>query len=53
MASAATEATTGAMYGALDLAESIRFGTLAAKDSDHVPHIARRGIKFNAPPGCA
>ena len=38
----------GAMYGGLDLAESIRQGMLAdLKDSDHCPYIARRGIKFN------
>ncbi len=40
----------GAMYGALDLAEAIRLNTLdAMNDSDHVPYIARRGIKFNIP----
>jgi hypothetical protein len=40
----------GAMYGGLDVAEAIRTGTLdALKDSDHKPHIARRGIKFNIP----
>ena len=40
----------GAMYGGLDIAEAIRTGTLdALKDSDHQPHIARRGIKFNIP----
>jgi len=40
----------GAMYGALDLAEAIRLGTLDSfGDSDHTPHIERRGIKFNAP----
>ena len=40
----------GAMYGGLDVAEAIRTGTLAAmKDSDHAPHIAQRGIKFNIP----
>ncbi|MEI7945545.1 MAG: carbohydrate-binding family 6 protein [bacterium] len=40
----------GAMYGGLDIAEAIRTGTLnALKDSDHTPHIARRGIKFNIP----
>jgi hypothetical protein len=40
----------GAMYGGLDIAEAIRTGTLdALKDSDHKPHIARRGIKFNLP----
>ncbi len=41
---------TGAMYGGLDIAEAIRTGTLdSLKDSDHQPHIARRGIKFNIP----
>lgn len=41
---------TGAMYGGLDVAEAIRTGTLdAMKDSDHRPHIAQRGIKFNIP----
>ena len=41
---------TGAMYGGLDIAEAIRFGTLdSLKDSDHSPHIERRGIKFNIP----
>jgi hypothetical protein len=40
----------GAMYGGLDIAEAIRTGTLdSLKDSDHSPHIARRGIKFNIP----
>lgn len=40
----------GAMYGGLDLAEAVRHGTLSnLQDSDHAPHIARRGIKFNAP----
>lgn len=40
----------GAMYGGLDIAEAIRTGTLDwLKDSDHQPHIARRGIKFNLP----
>ena len=40
----------GAMYGGLDVAEAIRTGTLdSLKDSDHAPHIARRGIKFNIP----
>ncbi len=40
----------GAMYGGLDVAEAIRTGTLGSlKDSDHSPHIARRGIKFNIP----
>ena len=41
---------TGAMYGGLDIAEAIRLGTLETlRDSDHTPHIARRGIKFNIP----
>ena len=40
----------GAMYGGLDLAEAIRLGALESlADSDHTPHIARRGIKFNIP----
>ncbi|MCX7824041.1 MAG: carbohydrate-binding family 6 protein [Verrucomicrobiae bacterium] len=40
----------GAMYGGLDIAEAIRTGTLGSlKDSDHRPHIAQRGIKFNIP----
>lgn len=40
----------GAMYGGLDIAEALRTGTFdALKDSDHTPHIARRGIKFNIP----
>ena len=40
----------GAMYGGLDVAEAIRNETLdSLKDSDHKPHIAKRGIKFNIP----
>lgn len=40
----------GAMYGGLDVAEAIRFGTLREiVDSTHSPHIAQRGIKFNIP----
>lgn len=40
----------GAMYGGLDVAEAIRHGTLdALRDSEHRPHIAQRGIKFNIP----
>jgi len=45
----------GAMYGGLDLAEAIRLGNLrpgaatVIADSDHAPHIERRGIKFNIP----
>lgn len=41
---------SGAMYGGLDVAEAIRLGTLAdLKSSQHMPYIARRGIKFNIP----
>ncbi len=40
----------GAMYGGLELAESIRVGALEeTRDSDAAPHIAQRGIKFNIP----
>jgi hypothetical protein len=40
----------GAMYGGLDIAEALRTGTFESlKDSDHKPHIAQRGIKFNIP----
>lgn len=40
----------GAMYGGLDLAEAVRLGTTATiANSDHAPHVERRGIKFNAP----
>ncbi len=40
----------GAMYGGLDLAEALRLGTIGQiADSDRAPHIAQRGIKFNAP----
>ena len=40
----------GVMYGGLDVAEAIRTGALdALKDSDHAPHIARRGLKLNIP----
>jgi hypothetical protein len=38
------------MYGGLDLAEMLRLGTIdSATNSDHAPHIERRGIKFNIP----
>ena len=41
---------TGAMYGGLDIAEAIRLGKLSSvSDSDHVPYVQRRGIKFNIP----
>lgn len=40
----------GVMYGGLDLAEAIRFGTLdELKATEHAPFIARRGLKFNIP----
>ncbi len=40
----------GAMYGGLDVAEALRVGALdALADDDHVPFVARRGIKFNIP----
>ena len=40
----------GAMYGGLDIAEAVHLGTIKeTKDSDHSPHIAERGIKFNIP----
>jgi hypothetical protein len=40
----------GAMYGGLDVAESIRLGALdAIVDADHAPFIAQRGLKFNIP----
>ncbi len=41
---------TGAMYGGLDIAESIRTDTFdSLKDTDRKPHIKKRGIKFNIP----
>ncbi|MGL4421726.1 MAG: hypothetical protein ACRCZF_13750, partial [Gemmataceae bacterium] len=41
---------SGAMYGGLDVAEAIRTGQFdTLKDSEHRPHIAQRGIKFNIP----
>ncbi len=40
----------GAMYGGLDVAEALRTGTVdLLKTSEHKPHIAQRGIKFNIP----
>jgi len=40
----------GAMYGGLDVAEAVRTDTIGSlKDSEHTPHIAQRGIKFNIP----
>jgi hypothetical protein len=42
---------SGAMYGGLDIAEQITFGTPLAKivEKQSSPAIARRGIKFNIP----
>lgn len=41
---------SGAMYGGLDVAEAVRLGSIQqTRDSDHSPHIAQRGIKFNIP----
>jgi len=41
---------SGAMYGALDLAEAVRLGGLdTIPDADHSPYIAQRGFKFNIP----
>jgi hypothetical protein len=41
---------TGAMYGGLDIAESIRIHTLhSISSSDNKPYLERRGIKFNIP----
>lgn len=41
---------TGAMYGGLELAEAFSLNALAEiRDTDHEPHIERRGIKFNVP----
>ncbi len=40
----------GVMYGGLEVAEAIHTGALdSLKDSDHAPHIAQRGLKFNIP----
>ena len=42
--------SAGAMYGGLDIAESIRFGALGhLNESQKRPYIAKRGIKFNIP----
>ena len=44
------EDAAGAMYGGLDVAEALRLGTLdQLRDSDHTPHVEKRGIKFNIP----
>ena len=40
----------GAMYGGLNLAEAIRFGSLPdLRTGEHRPFIAQRGLKFNIP----
>ncbi|MBL8239003.1 MAG: hypothetical protein JNM66_16390 [Bryobacterales bacterium] len=40
----------GLLYGGLEIAEAVRLGGIdGLKDSEHTPHIARRGIKFNIP----
>jgi hypothetical protein len=42
--------STGAMYGALDIAEAISCNTIhRLTEGDHSPYLARRGIKFNLP----
>lgn len=42
--------STGAMYGALDLAEAIACNTFSRlKESDNIPYLTRRGIKYNLP----
>lgn len=40
----------GTMYGALEVAETIRLdGPAAVRDLDRTPHLRVRGMKFNAP----
>jgi hypothetical protein len=42
--------TTGAMYGALDIAEAIECNTISLlTESDNSPYLKKRGIKFNIP----
>jgi hypothetical protein len=42
--------STGAMYGALDIAEAMECNSLdRLKESDNAPYIIKRGIKFNIP----
>ena len=42
--------STGAMYGALDIAEAIECNSInELKESDNVPYLKNRGIKFNIP----
>jgi len=42
--------TTGAMYGALDIAEAIECHSIdQLKEGDHAPYLKKRGIKFNIP----
>ena len=41
---------TGAMYGALDIAEAINCNSVdQLKESDNAPYLKNRGIKFNIP----
>ncbi|MBC7366359.1 MAG: carbohydrate-binding family 6 protein [Undibacterium sp.] len=40
----------GVMYGALELAETLRLSGLdGVRDLDRAPHLAERGVKFNLP----
>ncbi|MBK5271675.1 MAG: hypothetical protein JJE22_11750, partial [Bacteroidia bacterium] len=42
--------STGAMYGALDIAEAIECNSInQLKESDNTPYLKKRGIKFNIP----
>ncbi len=42
--------STGAMYGALDIAEAIECNSIdQLKESDNIPYLKKRGIKFNIP----
>jgi hypothetical protein len=45
-----TGESTAAMYGALDIAEAIQCNSIdGLKESDNVPYLKNRGIKFNLP----
>src|SRR5688572_12990851 len=40
----------GAMYGALDIAEAVKCNSIdQLKESDNIPYLTKRGIKFNIP----
>lgn len=42
--------STGAMYGALDIAEAIKCNSFTQlKESDNAPYLINRGIKYNLP----